>query len=165
MGKTNHKIMFIKDLDVLSEKNYEGNRLILIEDEKLDALVSEIEKEKVAIKPKLDELEAVTNELDPAYTEIRELQERITSIKETMQPTQDKYEALKPDLDAFKDKIDLIQNKMRTIINEFVADKLKPFEKALQTQLKDDKMYVEVQDELEEFLKKHRASKINKETK
>lgn len=157
--------MFIKDLEVLSEKNYEGNRLLLIEDETLDSLIAEIGKEKTDIEPTIQKLEVVTNKLDPAYTQIRELQEKITKIKEEMKPEQDEYEALKPELDAFKDRIDLIQNKMRAIINKFAEDKLKPFEKALQTQLKGDKLYVEIVDELEEFLKKHRAGKINKESK
>jgi len=150
------------DKSVLAEKNYEGTRLIEIKDETVKKLKAKLKDLQLEINPTLEKMEKLTPILDPFYTKIGELEREKSKIKEEMAPVREKYDALLEIAQKVEQRAQLIKNKMQPLVNRMVEKELGEFEKANQLIDKDDKIYVEVVDEIEELVKKIRTAKTVK---
>lgn len=162
MGKANRKTMQI-DKELLSEKNYTGSRLILIENEDLKALHEEIISLQKEANPYLDKLqENYYSKVDPLYQESQRLMNEAKKVKEQIA----ELTALnQPDIDmieSIEKRANLVKDKMQPIIMEEIKDKLGEFEIARHTTIKDGGVYAEVFDEIEEKIKAIRAQKLKK---
>lgn len=146
--------------EILKESNYEGTRLIEINDETVLALQEQLDALQKEINPALDRLqENFFSKADVIYKEINELNEKIRPLKEQLR---EMSEANKPDtdfIDGKEQEATLIKNKMQPLILSLVEDQLGEFETAKHTVIKDGKIYVEIFDEIEEKVKAIRASK------
>jgi chromosome segregation ATPase len=156
-------------VEILAEKNYEGTRLIEINDEAVNALNVELKANQKDALPLVQEMEAITPKLDPFYKKIGEkraiikpIEDEIAAIKEEMEPTLNEFKAVEARLMPFEQKAQLIKNKMQPIILDLVTPQLSEFEKANQMLERDGKIYVEVIDEIEEKVKSVRAVKAKK---
>lgn len=145
--------------EILSEKNYEGTRLIEINDPKVTELQEELTKLQLEANPLLEEMEKITPILDPFYTKMREHQEAITKIKEEMEVPKAEYTSWLEKVEKIDQKAQLIKNKIQPLVNAIVKPELGEFEKANQLVPRDRKLFVEVMDELEEKVKAIRAAK------
>lgn len=155
--------MFIKDKEVvLAEKNYEGNTLKLVTDENIIELHKKLNELQVKANPFLEKMEALTPIMDPIYTKIGEHQRAITELKAEMQPTRDEYDANLKEVEAIDQEAQLIKNKIQPLAENLFAGEFSEFQKAIQIVVKDDKLYVEVADKLEDFIKTFRATNPKK---
>lgn len=162
MGYTNRKTMQI-DKELLSEKNYTGSRLILVENEDVKTLQDELTSYQQEINPILEKLSAeYYPAVDPLYQEVQKKNQEIKEIKEKIAEQTDKFRTDIEAIEAVEKKAQLIKQKLQPIILDEVKDKLGEFEVARQTVTQDGKIYVEVFDEIEEKVKQIRASKLNK---
>lgn len=145
--------------ELLSEKNYEGTRLIEITDEGVLNLTSDLTALQQEANPYLEKMEAITPEMDVIYSKMAELDKQKKELQAEVAPIREKYDAEAVFVEEIDQRATLIKNKLLPIINDLVKDELGEFEKAMQTVNKDGKLYVEVQDEIEEKIKAIRASK------
>lgn len=156
------------DKEMLAEKNYSGSRLIEITDKTVLKLQKEVAKFAPLAKPHLDKLEKLGKVLDPARIKIRELREKLKKeedkIKEDCKFDELVVQEAKAieELEAINQKADLVKNKITPIINNLVKDQLDEFEIARHVNVKEDKIFVEVFDEVEEKVKQLRAQKANR---
>ena len=150
------------DPDLLAEKNYDGSRLIEVTDVKVLELKKEIAKFAPIAKPHLEKMEELGKILDPFYTKTRELDEEKKKIKDEMQSTLDLFNAELKEMEAIEQKTDAIKNKIQPIIAKLMEGQLSEFETARQLVEKDDKLFVEVVDEIEEKVKLIRMQKAKK---
>lgn len=159
MAKTNREFMQIPK-EYLEPKNYDGTRLVEITDKRILDLKAKLAEFKPIAKPHLEVIEKLSVILDPYFTKIREHQGAIDKIKEEMQKTKDEFDAELKKMEAIEQKTDLIKNKIQPLVAQIMKDKLGEFETARQLIEKDDKLFVEVIDEIEEKIKAIRASKM-----
>lgn len=158
MDRNNTTIMQIP-AEYLSEVNYEGTRLIKIEDETVTALTEELNKLQQEANPFLEQMEAITPELDPVYDEIRELELKKQELQKKVAPARARYDEIAKNVEEIDVRANAIKQKITPIILDLVKDDLKEFEIPLHTTVKEGVMYVEVRDELEEKIKQLRAIK------
>lgn len=145
--------------EYLEEKNYEGTRLIEVNDDTVAELKKQLNELQKEANPFLEASEEFIPEMDRIYGEIQKLETEKKKLQEEIAPIRAKYEeAIKP-VEEIDQRATLIKNKITPIVNELVKDQLGEFEKALQMKEVDDKIYVEVVDEIEEKIKAIRASK------
>lgn len=155
--------MFIKDKEVvLAEKNYEGNTLKLITDETIINLHKELNKLQLEANPFLEEMERLTPVLDPIFTKIGEHQKAIDALKEEMKPAKDEYDVNLKAVEEIDQRAQLIKNKIQPLAENLFTSEFSEFQKASQIIVKDDKLYVEVVDKLEDFIKNFRATNVKK---
>lgn len=159
MDKNNRKTMQIPS-DLLKESNYEGTRLIKIDDENVTTLQAELNALQKEALPFLEQMEAVTPSMDPIYAEIQELERKKAELQKQVAPFRAKYDEIAKNVEAIDDRAYPIKEKMTTIIFDLVKDQLGEFEMAMHTRVKEGVIYVEVQDVIEEKVKAHRASKV-----
>lgn len=150
------------DPKILSEKNYEGSRFIEINDPKVSELMKEVSALQKEANPYLEVMDEYAKILDPFYQKIQEKQAEIGKIKEEMAETKAKYDEELSRVEAIDKKAQVIKNKLMPVILDLVKDQLSEFEVAFQTKEKDGKVFVEVQDKLEELIKSIRAQKAKK---
>lgn len=144
--------------EALSERNYEGNRLIEVTDETIISLHKELNDLQAEANPFLKKMEEFTPLMDPSYTKIGELQREIDKIKLDMKPHVDAYNEELKKVEEIDQRAQLIKNKIQPLANNFAKEvgDLKEFEIANQILVKDDKLFVEVIDKLETFIKSYR---------
>lgn len=147
------------DKSLLSEENYTGSRLIEITDETVIELQKELTSLQQEANPFLEEMEKYTPELDRVYGMVRELEAEKKKLLEDVAPTRELYDAEMANVQKIEQKAMVIKNKIQPLVLDIVASELGEFEKALQVSIIDGKTYVEVVDEIEEAIKKIRASK------
>jgi phosphomevalonate kinase len=146
--------------EILTEANYEGSRLIEVTDESISKYQEELTSIQKEINPVLDRLnENYYSKADPLYQEVQRLNEQIKPIKEQLRELFEMNKADTEFIEAQEQKAQLVKNKMLPLVNDYVKESLGEFDKALQTVVKDGKLYVEVVDEIEEKIKAVRASK------
>jgi arginyl-tRNA synthetase len=150
------------DKAILSEKNYEGSRFIEVKNPKVIELMKEISALQKEANPFLDVMDKYAKVLDPFYQEIQKLQVKISKIKEDMAGDKAKYDEELAKVEKIDSKAQMFKNKLMPIILDEVKDQLGEFEVAFQTKEKDGKVFVEVQDKLEELVKSLRAQKAKK---
>ena len=150
------------DKDILAEKNYSGTRLIEIVDETVIKLKKEIAKFKPIAEPFLKKMDELGKTLDPFYTKIRELEAEKEKIKKEMQPTLDAFNAELKEMESIEQKTNLIKNKIQPLIAKLLEGQLEEFETGRQLIEKDDKLFVEIYDEIEEKVKQIRTNKTKK---
>lgn len=148
--------------EILSEKNYEGSRLLEITDEQVIKLKKEIETYQPIAKPHLDKMEELGKILDPFYTKIRGLEEEKKKIKDEMQPTLDLFNAELKEMETIEQKTNLIKDKIRSLITKLIEKELGEFETAKELDTRDGKLFVEIIDELEEKIKAIRMVKASR---
>ena len=145
--------------ELLSEKNYEGTRLIEITDERVIALNDERKKRIQEGEPTLKEMEELSKPLDVFYMKLRPVEEERKKIKDEMQPAYEAYQDKVVEMDKFYQKAQLVSDKLQPLVLEIVNPQLREFEKAKELIEKEGKLYVEVIDEIEEKIKAIRATK------
>ena len=150
------------DKAILSEKNYEGSRFIEVKNPKVIELMKEISALQKEANPFLDVMDKYAKVLDPFYQEIQKLQVKISKIKEDMAGDKAKYDEELAKVEKIDSKAQMFKNKLMPIILDEVKDQLGEFEVAFQTKEKDGKVFVEVQDKIEELVKSLRAQKAKK---
>jgi len=149
--------------ELFAEKNYEGSRLILIEDEKLNQLQIKLSGYQAEINPVLEKLSAeLYPAIDPIYQEMNILQEQIKEKKEKIRIINEGYKADMELIEQTEQKAQLIKDKMQPIIIKAVEGQLGEFEEAKNTVVKDGKIYAEVFDKIEETVKAIRARNTKK---
>ena len=158
MDKTNRKPMQLPN-ELLAEKNYEGTRLIEITDENVMKLKKELDTFQAEANPILDEMSKHEPILDEHYTKVGELRKQIEALNEEVKDVKETNLALLKQVEAIDAKAQLVKNKIQPIVLELVKDQLGEFEKAMQMKEVDGKLFVEIQDEIEETIKRVRASK------
>lgn len=162
MDKNNFKFDMKIPQEYLSEVNYEGTRLIKIEDENVKVLQEELNKYQQEANPFLDEMAKYTPEIDRVYMEVRELEAKKKELLDDLAPTKALYDEQLKQVEAIDEKASVIKNKIETIVLEEAAPQLGEFEIPLHTKVVDGQMFVEVRDELEEKIKQIRAMKLKK---
>jgi uncharacterized coiled-coil DUF342 family protein len=150
------------DPKILSEKNYEGSRFIEVTNSKVTELMKEISALQKEANPYLDVMDKYAQILDPYYQKIQKLQNEIGKIKEEMAEDKAKYDEQLAKVEKIDAKAQLFKNKLMPIILDEVKDQLGEFEVALQTKENGGKVFVEVQDKIEELVKSLRAKKTKK---
>lgn len=198
--------------EYLSPKNYEGTRLIEINDPKVAELKARIKKYQEEINPILDATMPLLKTLEPMKEKRRKLKAKCTAILEKMRPLREKYQAelallpkkqktsrklnqiakelkvyidqihkiekeeiepinqqMKPLAEEYEremkkvelidQKASLVKMKFVPLINGIVAKDLGEFEVAKHVVEKDEKIYAEVFDLIEEKIKEIRANK------
>lgn len=151
------------DKALLAEVNYEGSRLIKIENETVTELQKELSALQKTINPILDKLnEEYYKVIDPIYQEVQKLNEEVKSKKFAIQELTKKFQEDIDAIEATEQKAQLVKNKMQPLILDAVKDQLGEFEIARHTVNREDGIYVEVFDEIEEKVKAIRASKAKK---
>lgn len=148
--------------EYISEKNYEGSRFIEINDPKITALMKEISALQKEANPYLEVMDKYAKILDPHYQKIQKLQTEIGKIKEEMAEDKAKYDEELSKVEKIDQKAQVIKNKLMPVILDIVKGQLGEFEVAFQTKEKDGKIFVEVQDKLEELIKSLRAQKAQR---
>lgn len=145
--------------EYLTEKNYEGTRLIEVVDDKVAELKKELTALQIEANPFLEEMEKLSPVLDPFFVKIGEHQAAIDALKKEMEEPKAEYNEWLKKVEEIDQKAQLIKNKIVPLVNAIVAPSLGEFEKANQMVPKDDKLFVEVIDEIEEKVKSIRATK------
>lgn len=145
--------------EYLKESNYEGTRLIEVTDEAVLSLTAELSELQKEANPYLEKMEALTPQMDPIYSEIAELEAKKRELQAKVAPIREQYDAEMAFVEEIDQRATLIKSKVQPIINDLVKGELGEFERAMQTVHKDGKLYVEVQDQLEEKIKQLRANK------
>jgi chromosome segregation ATPase len=149
--------------DFLHEKNYEGTKLICVDNEQIINLRGEIAKLSTPAEPLLAKLDKLSKVIDPVRQVILSHQEEIKKLREKISKEEDELTATVAELEKIDSKAQLIKNKLTPLVNKFLEDKLGEFEKPLQVITKEDgKVYVEVVDEIEEKVKAIRSLKSKK---
>jgi arginyl-tRNA synthetase len=93
------------------------------------------------------------------------LQNEIGKIREEMAEDKAKYDEELAKVEKIDAKAQMIKNKIMPMILAEVKDQLGEFEVALQTKQLDGKVFVEVQDKIEETVKTLRAQKAKSKEK
>lgn len=150
---------------ILSEKNYEGTRFIEVKNPIVTSLIKEIALYQKEANPILEVMDKYAKVLDPYYQKIQKLQAEITKIKEDMAEDKARYDEELSKVEKIDQKAQLIKNKLMPIILKEVEGELGEFEVALQTKEQDGKIFVEVQDKLEEQIKMIRSQKAKNKAK
>ncbi len=151
------------DKELFSEKNYTGSRLILVESEDIKTLHDELSVLQKEINPVLDKLSTeYYPQIDPMYQEVQALNVQVKEIKEKIADITETFKSDIQSIEEVEQRAQLVKGKLQPLILEAVADQLGEFEVARQTVVQDEKIYVEVFDEIEEKVKQIRASKLKK---
>lgn len=148
--------------EFLKESQYEGSRLVEIDDKTILKYKGDLKKLQEEINPILDKTQGMYKELDVINQELQSLEMRKQELRRKAEEVQEPYQE---DLDQMR-KIDLkaanIKNKVQPLVEKFMEGKLGEFEVAKQLIEKDEKVYVEVFDEIEEKVKAIRAKNQKK---
>lgn len=151
------------DKELLSEKNYTGSRLILIENEDVARLHKELNELQKSVNPVLNKLSAeYYPKVDPMYQEIQALTEKIKGIREEINTITASFKADIESIEAVEQEANLVKDKLQPLILAGVEGQLGEFEIARQTVTRDGKIYAEVFDEIEERVKQIRTQKLSK---
>lgn len=145
--------------EFLKESAYEGTRFIEINNPDITKLISEIMEYQKEANPTLEVMDKYAAILDPYYMKIQKLQSEIGKIKEEMAEDKAKYDEEMAKVEKIDQKAQVIKNKIMPMVLAEVKDQLGEFEVALQTKEVDGKIFVEVQDKIEEVVKSLRAQK------
>ena len=151
--------------EYLKEVNYQGTRLVPVNDEKLDALQVELDAHQAEARPFLEEMETLAPEMDVVYSEIQTLRDREVELRKKIAPTRAKHDALEEKVKEIDLRAVPIKDKMATIVTDLVEGDLGEFEIPLHTVYKEGKIYVEIRDELEEKIKQVREMKARVKAK
>ena len=116
--------------EILSEKNYEGTRLVEITDERVIKLNDERKAMLKEGEPILQEMEKLSPPLDAWYAKLRPVEEERAKIKADMQVDYDVYNEKVQEMDKIYQKGVLVSNKMQPIIQELLKTELGEFETA-----------------------------------
>jgi hypothetical protein len=147
------------DKELLSEDKYTGNRLIPIKSYTIVKMMKEVEKIQKQANPILDEMDKLTKDkLEKFTTEIGKHREAIQAIQNDPEykQAQAEYEVLLKRVELKDDKATVIKNKIQPLVDAELEGQLGEFEKPLHLTMQKGKLYVEVADEVEEFIKAKR---------
>lgn len=145
------------DPALLSEDKYTGTRLIEITNSKVRELMKEVGKIQKQANPILDEMDKILKGgLEEFQRQIQIKRSEIVEIQNQMKPQKDEYDVLLKRVELKDNKAQLIKNKIQPLVDQELEGQLGEFEKPLHVVVKDHKIYVEVQDSLEEFIKQKR---------
>jgi chromosome segregation ATPase len=126
-------------------------RLIPIENKNLLTLKKKLDEYQKEANPFLDQLDVHTKELDPFFTQLRELEEKKNDLRKEMTPIKEKYDEVIAEIEKIEQKAQLVKDKMKPIVDTFVADKLEQFERPAEIIERNGEMLIKVIDEVEEY--------------
>lgn len=147
----------------LNESNYTGARLIKITNPTILKYKAELEDLQKEINPFLEKMEVITKELDPIYNKIQEHNKAIKKLQEELAEPKSRYDAEVAQIDPFEVKAQAIKNKMQPLVVKELEGQLAEFEKSTRLITKDDVVYAEIVDEIEELIKAKRQMKAKEE--
>ena len=145
--------------ELLEEKNYEGTRLIELNDAKVIELQAKLKELQLEANPFLSEMEAMTPEMDPIYSELQTLEVKKQELQKQLAPIREKYDVPLQQVQKIEQKAQLIKDKIQPRVLKAIEKELGEFEQARNLNEKDGKIFVEVVDVIEEEIKKIRANK------
>lgn len=152
--------------ELFNEGNYEGTRLIEVTDPRALELNEELKKIQAEANPFIDEMTDLSTPLEPYYAQIRSHEAEAKRLRDEMQPKLDVYMKAVEKCEEFRQKSDLIADKMTPILREFAKPHLREFDKLVKaTESKaDGKFYIEIIDQIEEKVQQIRAAKAKNGT-
>jgi chromosome segregation ATPase len=132
--------------------------------EKAKPLQEEYEKHLATIDPESKEerpeLEALAQNMKKYIDEIHDIEAKIDEIKKEMQPTKDEYEKEMKKVEIIDQRAQLIKQKLVPLVNKAIEKELGEFERATQIIERDEQLFVEIIDAIEEHIKQLRAEKL-----
>ena len=143
--------------ELLSAKNYTGARRIEIKSPMVTKYKKEIDKYQKQAMPFLLKIEKISKVLDPFYAKINEHTEEINKIKAEMADSLEEYQKEIAEVELIDKKAQAIKNKLQPIVDDLIKGKLGEFEKPVNLTSEKGFHYVEVTDELEDYIKSRRA--------
>jgi len=160
--------------ELLAEKNYTGTRKILINDPKVRELKAELKELQKSINPIIEGLQDTLKKFDEGNARILEkqkakqaIEQEIEAIHKELAPDKKLYDKEMEKIQPFDEQAQLIKNKLEPLVMKLVEDQLGEFERPLHVTEDDDgvDIYVEVVDELEQFVQTKRTQKAKAQEK
>jgi hypothetical protein len=145
--------------ELLSAENYTGTRRIQVKSPMIDKYKKEIDAYQKQAKPFLKKMEEISKVLDPHYAQITEHTKEINRIKAEMAGTLELYNVELKKVELLDQKAQMIKNKMQPIVDKEIAGKLEEFERPTNLTTEKGFHYVEVVDDIEEYIKAKRLRK------
>jgi len=145
--------------DLLAVENYTGTRRIQISNQMVIKFKKEIDNYQKQAQPFLKKMEDLSKLLDPSYATISEHTKEINKIKAEMAGTLELYNKELKEVELLDQKAQMIKNKLQPIIDKEIEGKLGEFEKPLHLTEEKGFFFVEIADEIEDFIKSKRARK------
>jgi len=108
------------------------------------------------------ELQVIKDKIDPLMNEVKALEEQVKEVKKSKENEQKQYNEAIKKVEKLDARASLIKEKMQVLVNKFINPQLSEFEKALHLLEKDEKVFVEIIDEIEEKIKTIRQLKAKK---
>jgi len=149
--------------EVLSEKNYTGNRRVLIDEPSLSEFQIILQEHQKEINPLLDVLNKdYYPVVEPLHAESMKNLAGAKELNIKMELEKEKYKEIMDKIDGLEAKALLIKNKVQPIVLKALEGQLGEFEVARYTEVTDGKIYAVIFDEIEEKVKELRANKAKK---
>lgn len=149
--------------ELLKESNYDGTRLIEMKDKKVYELQAKLTPLQKEINPIIEKhSKSYYPFVDKYRAERPLLVAQLKAMDEEMQKQTDLIADDVKLIESHEQKATNIKNKIQVLIQKELEGQLSEFEVAKHTVVKDDKIFVEVFDEIEEKIKALRAGKVNK---
>lgn len=141
----------VKGLKDDNQKDYEAMRPFK---EQYELLARELPEDATDSTPEMKILE---EKMNPIIDRIRGREVEISQIREEMKPSKDAWDSEHEKVQAIDRRAAVIKEKMIPFIHAHLDGKLGEFEEAKHLIEKDNKVYAEVFDLIEEFIKTHRT--------
>lgn len=141
----------------LSAENYTGTRKIQIHSSMVTKYKKEIDKYQKQAEPFLIKVEKIAKVLDPFYARINEHTEEINKIKAEMAEPLEAYQKEIAEVELIDKKAQSVKNKLQPIVDDLIKGQLGEFEKPVNLVSEKGLHYVEVTDEIEDYIKSKRA--------
>lgn len=110
------------DKEILSEKNYEGTRMIYLEDEKIVDLKKQLNAiQEIELNPILDTLQDEFKAMDDAQAKIQVIRDEIKELLEEVKPQRDELTTLTKDYTAETEvspEVEALSNVIKECINK-----------------------------------------------
>lgn len=105
-------------------------------------------------------LDLIARKIKVFIDKIHAHEKKMEKINKKIRPWSDKYEAEMKKVEAIDQQASIYKQKLVPLVNKLVEKDLTEFEEAKHVIEKDGKIYVEVFDQLEEFIKTYRQKKL-----
>ena len=154
--------------ELLAEKNYTGTRKILINDPKVRELKGKLKELQKDINPIIEGLQDTLARIDAVNVRLQEknkainvIRAEIEEIQKEVAPDKKIYDEAMEKIRPFDEKAQLIKNKLEPLVMRIVEDQLEEFERPLHVTEDEGSVdiYVEVVDEIEQFIQTKRSQK------
>lgn len=143
-----------QQVKVLKDENQVDWETIKPIKEQYEILARALPEDATDSTPEMKELEV---QMDPVIDRIKKREAEIHEIREELKPHKDAWDAEHIKVQEIDKRAAVIKEKMIPFVNKFLDGKLEEFEEAKHLVDNEDKIYAEVFDQLEEFIKTYRS--------